>query len=60
MANSPIVLCSECEAPGAKIIMLFTRTPYCGRYCRSEGEFKYIRMIMRAKAEGIDNGELAV
>lgn len=49
-------ICSECEAPEAKIITIYTREHYCGRHCLAEGQLKYARMILRAKAEGIDHG----
>lgn len=52
-------LCAECDAPDPKVITLFTREHYCGRHCLAEGQMKYCRMILRANAERIDDGELA-
>lgn len=54
------VFCSECEYEDPKVVTLFTRTPVCGRYCLAEYQTKYIRMILRMKAEEIDNGGMAV
>lgn len=53
-------LCAECDAPDPKVITLFTREHYCGRACLAEGQLKYVRMIIRAQAEEVDNGGLAV
>jgi hypothetical protein len=49
--------CAECGSENARIITLFTRYTYCGRWCLSEGQCKYIRTILRMRAEEIDNGE---
>lgn len=53
-------LCAECDTPDPKIIALYTRERYCGRYCFAEGQLKHTRLILRATAEGIDHGGLAV
>lgn len=51
-------MCSECNEP-SNIEALFTREPYCGRKCLAEGQLKYVRMILRMRAEELHNGELA-
>jgi len=56
LKHHPPPTCNECDAPDARIITLFTRNTYCGRFCLAEGQTKYCRMILRAQAEGIDNG----
>ena len=33
-----------------------TRESYCGRACLSEGQLKYVRIVLRAKAEMIEHG----
>lgn len=53
----PPTICSECDAADAKIIFIFTREHYCGAACHTEGYAKFVRMIARAKAEGLDRGE---
>jgi hypothetical protein len=53
MQLAPKPLCAECEAPAAKVEALFTREVYCGRACWSECQLKYVRMILRMKAEAI-------
>lgn len=49
-------VCAECDAPDPKVITLFVRERYCGRHCLSEGQCKYIRMILRAQAEEVEHG----
>lgn len=56
MQLTPKPLCQECEAPKANIVTLFTREPFCGRRCLSEGQCRYIRTILRMRAEEIENG----
>lgn len=53
-------LCSECDEPDPKVVTIYTREQFCGRQCLAEGQLKYTRMILRAAAEGIDNGGLAI
>lgn len=49
-------LCSTCDTPEPKIITIFTRQHYCGRHCLAEGQLKYVQLILRANAEGIEHG----
>jgi Protein of unknown function (DUF1275) len=35
--------------------ILFTREVYCGRYCLTEGQLKYVRWVLRANAEAQHN-----
>lgn len=49
-------LCSECESEQPKVITLFTREHYCGRFCLAEGQLKYVRMILRTNPEEFDHG----
>lgn len=52
------VFCSECPAEEPQIITLFTRERYCGRHCLAEGQLKYVRMIIRARAEEVEHGQM--
>lgn len=49
-------VCGECDTPDPKITTLFTREQYCGRFCLAEGQLKYVRMIIRARAEEVEHG----
>lgn len=48
-------VCAECDVSEPKIIALYTRERYCGRYCLAEGQLKYHRMILRATAEEVEH-----
>lgn len=48
-------VCQECDAE-AKIITLFLRNTYCGRYCLAEGQLKLARWLSRLKAEEVEHG----
>lgn len=49
-------LCAECNAPDPKIVTLFVREQYCGRYCLAEGQLKHTRLILRMAAEEVEHG----
>lgn len=49
-------LCAECDTPEPKIIALFTRERYCGRFCLAEGQLKHTRLIIRMAAEEVEHG----
>jgi hypothetical protein len=56
MQKAPKPHCAQSDVPNARIVTLFTREPYCGRACLSEGQLKYVRMVLRAKAEMFEYG----
>ncbi len=56
LLSKPTPRCAECDAP-AKIQALFTREVYCGRYCLTEGQLKYVRRVLRANAEAQHVGQ---
>jgi hypothetical protein len=56
LLSKPTSRCAECDAP-AKIQALFTREVYCGRYCLTEGQLKYVRWVLRANAEAQHVGQ---
>lgn len=57
MQLRPKPVCVECDAGDAKIVALFTREHYCGRYCFAEGSIKYARLIIRfTEEEGYEQG----
>lgn len=49
-------LCAECDAPDPKIIALYTRERYCGRYRLAEGQLKHTRLIILMAAEEVEHG----
>ena len=57
MQVRPKPTCTMCEAPEAKVIMLFTREHFCGRYCFSEGSLRYAQLIIRYAEWENNHGE---
>lgn len=49
-------LCAECDSEEPKIIALYTRERYCGRFCLAEGQLKHTRLILRMAAEEVEHG----
>ena len=49
--------CAECDAEEPKIVTLFMREHYCGRFCLAEGQLKHARLIIRVAEEGIYGDE---
>jgi len=56
MKLAPKPMCAECDTPDAKIVTLFLRNCYCGRFCLAEGQMKIARWLIRIKAEEINDG----
>lgn len=49
-------VCVECDTPDPKIITLFVREHFCGRYCLAEGQVKFERLLRRAIATEVEHG----